>query len=905
MVERLSHPNLSSLLRGWAGAGLVIVIALGALVFAALGRWAPFVQAPCPAADCTQPASAVPAGADTADLRAAAPITSVLPAYFPRVEASPRPAFELLSQLGGSSRGIALRGSTVFVGLGARVLTFDVADPDAPVEIGHSPLLPGVVEDIQLAGDLAWIAVGGAGILALDVTRPDDITVVGAFDTPSHSFSLDVSEDVGLLADTDHLIALDLRDPAAIREFGRWKAPEHAVHVTRHGETAFLTDERNGLHVLDISNPASMKLIDVFDRDGAGNGQASLVYGSTLYFNSAREIYVLDVRDPNHLVEVGRLDVGEDRGYVRAGMVIARSGLVANGRLYDLSDPWAPRRVSGPLHDTKGTDLVRDDNVATDGDFVVAARDHEHGGFILGDLTDPRAPRRRGGMRTLGDFIGEDLSRLPNEAALDLGGKRIDVRDAKNPRLAGESAFPRGAIRLNNEWGISSSAVDSSRSGALFKLVTLQPPLREVPIPASSGDDGASRWYTESASLLGDTAWIAGSMLRVDRTSPFPCPIVATLDLNDIERPRWAGKLNTVEDLPASITQIATDAASSTVVIGHDRSRCDGYWLEGPVALSIVDATDPENPAVISHLTVPAPVRDIVTWQGTAFVAADIGGLRVIDLAGPGAPREIANVVGDGNERALELELAWPYLWLGYSTSLRLIDIREPARPRELQRRDVPSEIVAMTLHHGMLWVATEEAGLLGYRASPREFTEAVSSASTLRMSNQEPTATSVYLVGSPSVDVLTPSRLAEELSIQSTTDWQEVLRLNDLSPIDVLIIDNDSYERVDWQWVSDRSEHGIVVVGINVALREITRLVPSADLQQFLLESNGAPSPPSIHPGDRASILAIRIEAGSSGGYFGLSDEYVNHPQTLAMGPPGSPFFHVLGVHLQNLKNQ
>ena len=82
--------------------------------------------------------------------------------------------------------------------------------------------------------------------------------------------------------------------------------------------------------------------------------------------------------------------------------------------------------------------------------------------------------------------------------------------------------------------------------------------------------------------------------------------------------------------------------------------------------------------------------------------------------AGPGAPREIG-VLDDGEERARALALDWPYLWLGYSKNLRLVDVREPARPRELLRRDIPSEVVAMTMHHGMLWVATESAGLLGF----------------------------------------------------------------------------------------------------------------------------------------------------------------------------------------------
>jgi hypothetical protein len=201
---------------------------------------------------------------------------------------------------------------------------------------------------------------------------------------------------------------------------------------------------------------------------------------------------------------------------------------------------------------------------------------------------------------------------------------------------------------------------------------------------------------------------------------------VAALDLTDVERPRWAGGLHGAEALPAEITQLAADAASATLVLGHGGFGCadGGAHGQGVQGISVdpqatlVDAGDPARPAVRGHLALPDFATDVATWQGTAFVAAGEGGLRVLDLAGAGAPREIAALEDDG-EPALAVALDWPYLWLGGHRSLRLVDVRAPARPRALLRRDLPSEVTAMTLHHGVLWVATREAGLLGFAAGP------------------------------------------------------------------------------------------------------------------------------------------------------------------------------------------
>lgn len=185
-------------------------------------------------------------------------------------------------------------------------------------------------------------------------------------------------------------------------------------------------------------------------------------------------------------------------------------------------------------------------------------------------------------------------------------------------------------------------------------------------------------------------------------------------------------------------------------------------------------------------------------------------------------------------------------------------------------------------------------------------FIESVKASSMASSMSQQATAISVYLIGSPSSDVLTPARFAQELaSHHSTTEWQEVLTLHGQTPINALIVDSGSYGIVDWQWVADRVGDGIVVVGVNVPLGTIAPLVTDAAVQGYLSEVGGVPVPPSAYPGDRVSILAAQAVSESSDAYFGLSDEYVNHPQSLAMGEAGELFFRRLNAHLLNLLGQ
>ena len=84
--------------------------------------------------------------------------------------------------------------------------------------------------------------------------------------------------------------------------------------------------------------------------------------------------------------------------------------------------------------------------------------------------------------------------------------------------------------------------------------------------------------------------------------------------------------------------------------------------------------------------TPPLPdiVRDVVVDGNYAYVAAGTGGLRVIDISNPTAPREVAALAVGENARAIDHEGTTVYLGDNGPSGLHVIDVSDPAAPREL-----------------------------------------------------------------------------------------------------------------------------------------------------------------------------------------------------------------------------
>jgi hypothetical protein len=79
---------------------------------------------------------------------------------------------ELVGQIGGACLAVAVQGRYAYIGVGPRLVVLDVSNPAGPLLLGRTAVLPGLVHGVAVAGTLAYVADGEAGLRVVDVSNP-------------------------------------------------------------------------------------------------------------------------------------------------------------------------------------------------------------------------------------------------------------------------------------------------------------------------------------------------------------------------------------------------------------------------------------------------------------------------------------------------------------------------------------------------------------------------------------------------------------------------------------------------------------------------------------------------------------------------------------------------------------
>jgi hypothetical protein len=204
-------------------------------------------------------------------------------------------------------------------------------------------------------------------------------------------------------------------------------------------------------------------------------------------------------------------------------------------------------------------------------------------------------------------------------------------------------------------------------------------------------------------------------------------------DLSDPSRPRWRARLP-LRSSGFPPFAILADGAWAYVTTGH--------------ALKIVDARDPDRPRLQPHanLDVWRPValarHDRYLVMASERVGFGVGVVTVLDLALPGQPRFVGELVL--GSRARELALRWPYAFVAVenhrltpptptaearpteraaspppprseqagSNGLVVVDLSDPIRPRQIGSVDLPKL--------SGLWALGDETVVVGLDHVPR-----------------------------------------------------------------------------------------------------------------------------------------------------------------------------------------
>ncbi len=117
----------------------------------------------------------------------------------------------------------------------------------------------GQINDLQIAGDYAYLAVGSHGLRVVNVSDVERPVEVSAFDTLGSANGLFIRDGLVYLADGDEgLRVFNVEDPAHPREVGGVITPGDAQDVFVEGKYAYVADGGAGLTILEPGGQPSI-----------------------------------------------------------------------------------------------------------------------------------------------------------------------------------------------------------------------------------------------------------------------------------------------------------------------------------------------------------------------------------------------------------------------------------------------------------------------------------------------------------------------------------------------------------------------------------------------------------------------------------------------------------------------
>jgi len=580
---------------------------------------------------------------------------------------------------GGAVSAPVAHDGYLYVGTGATLSTWNMADPAAPVYEGRtnaSPT-PGPIRALTMVGDYLYAAWNS----------PEDTggLIVYSLTDPAHPVAV---------AEIDDYIDSSLKRPSGLAASGAY---------------VYVGDADNGLVVLDATDPLDPQFVStvpgIYEFDAMGAfGTQLLTTGSS--FIGGRIVHVVDISDPANPVEGGSTSL-DGTSVLRAVLTDGYALGVGNDLLvYDLHDPSNIQEIFSTPIDV-ATQAIRDGDTL----YLVGAS-----GIQVWDFADPAAPSL---LRTVA------MDAFAPEQAIDAPfgpvilthldrGLVLGVADPENPTLAAEFTLPIGVAV--HAVGFDADHVYFAEEGyglAVADPATLAPIGRydaDLPFDLAARD-------IEDISIDGGRAYLAVwgyGVLIADLTDPaapvelgrFSFPFASAieahgnfvyvgsttnggifkiLDVSDPTQPQEEGSLNTSKTMDLTVR-------------GDYAYLADGADF-GDGGLRVVDVSNPSAPSVTGQEMgcTYADGIDVSADGNTVYIACASdangqNGLRIIDASDKSNPVLLGNVVLPGSaslpdyNAAHSVRVVGNTAYVGNEYGIDEVDVSDPAHPVQTVR---------------------------------------------------------------------------------------------------------------------------------------------------------------------------------------------------------------------------
>ena len=190
----------------------------------------------------------------------------------------------------------------------------DISDPEDPSHVSTCNT-PGNSWNLKIAGDLVYIADLESGMQIIDISDPEQPDIIGSFNAQGEVCGVYVVDDIAYVAASGLLHIVDVSDPSEPNEISNCNTPGRAQSVFVAGNFAFIADGISGLCVVDVSNSDNPEVITSFDTQG--NAFDVKVVGEYVFLaDGDNGLIIIDVSDftgtfPDISVQPDELDFSE------------------------------------------------------------------------------------------------------------------------------------------------------------------------------------------------------------------------------------------------------------------------------------------------------------------------------------------------------------------------------------------------------------------------------------------------------------------------------------------------------------------------------------------------------------------------------------------------------------------